>query len=278
VVALKPEVTSLTGLVIVALLLPACGGAPGPAPLSRWREPATGMEFIYVPPARFLMGSAPGVSGRQADEVQHEVDITQGFYLGRYEATQGEWVEVMGENPSQFPNCGWRCPVETVSYLAIQRFIRRLEKRSPGSRFRLPTEAEWELACRAGTTTPFSTGNTLTSDQANIDGRYSYDGGPPGRFRGSPAPVGSYPPNRWGFCDMHGNLWEWCEDWYGPYPTEPERDPRGPVSGTRRVIRGGSWYFDANSARSALRYTHRPQDDGFSLGFRLVREATRQGR
>jgi formylglycine-generating enzyme required for sulfatase activity len=178
----------------------------------------------------------------------------------------------MGENPSNFADCGPRCPVEKVSYLRIQEFIRQLEKSSPGSRFRLPTEAEWEYACRAGTHTPFSTGHTLSTADANFDGRYPYDGDPPGTYLKSTVPAGSYPPNPWGFYDMHGNVWEWCSDWYAPYPTGIDRDPKGPEVGELHVIRGGSWYFGADSARSGSRYTHRPQDDGFSLGFRLVRE------
>ena len=230
------------------------------------------MEFLYAPPGSFRMGSGPEVLGRRDDESRHGVELTKGFYLGRYEVTQGEWLAVMDENPSQFADCGPRCPVETVSYLKIQEFMERLEKRSLGNRFRLPSEAEWEYACRAGTQTPFSTGEGLTTDEANFDGRYPYGDHPSGAYRASPVPVGSYPPNPWGFCDLHGNVWEWCEDWYAPHPPGSVRDPRGPEWGELRVIRGGSWYFGADSARSSLRYTHRPQDDGFSLGFRLIRE------
>jgi len=218
------------------------------------------------------MGSGPEVPGHPADETSHEVVLTRGFWIGKTEVTQEQWREVMENNPSQFPSCGPKCPVETVSYDDIRQFLERLERRSPGSRFRLPTEAEWEYACRAGTETPFSTGGNLTSDQANYDGRYSYGGSPKGRFLGHPAPVASYPPNRWGLFDLHGNVWEWCEDWYGPYPPGKAVDPRGPAGGARRVIRGGSWYFNADSARCGLRYTHAPSDDGFSLGFRIVRE------
>jgi formylglycine-generating enzyme required for sulfatase activity len=138
-------------------------------------------------------------------------------------------------------------------------------------RYRLPTEAEWEYACRAGTTGPFSTGETLTTEQANYNGQFPYTGAA-GEFRQRPTPVGSFPSNRWGLSDMHGNVWEWTADWYGAYAETASAniDPRGPQSGEKRVIRGGSWYFDANSARCALRYTHAPQDRGFSLGFRVA--------
>ncbi len=248
-----------------------------------WREPVTGMDFVYIPPGRFTMGSPPGEPSRQDDEVEHEVEISRGFYLGRYEVTQEQWRKLQGNDPSQHKSCD-RCPVETVSFTEIQDYIRHLDRiAAPGGRFRLPTEAEWEYACRAGTRTPFSTGATLTTRQANFDGRDA----PGGDFLGAPAPVGSYPPNPWGLEDMHGNVWEWTEDWYGPYPSGPVKDPkagrlyaervwdaRGGPWVYKLVIRGGSWYFDANSSRCALRYTHSPDDQGFSLGFRLVREVS----
>jgi sulfatase modifying factor 1 len=243
------------------------------------------MQFIFIPPGRFVMGSPPGEPGRQRDEVPHEVVLTRGFYLGRFEVTQGEWRRVMGSNPSQFPACGPRCPIETVNFEEIQTFIARLQAASGDRRFRLPTEAEWEYACRAGTTSAFSVGRRLGSDLANYDGRVASAGAPKGRFLGRPAAVGSYPPNPWGLYDMHGNVWEWCDDWYGDYPAGRAVDPRipreqarrvwdarGPGWQRKRVIRGGSWYFDAESCRCALRYTHEPRDRGFSLGFRLVRD------
>jgi formylglycine-generating enzyme required for sulfatase activity len=260
----------------------SCTPDPGAdKPFSIWREPVTGSEFVRLPAGRFRMGSGPeepGSVAEAADETPHEVVLSHGFWIGRTEVTQEQWQEVMGSNPSQFPSCGPKCPVETVSYDDIQQFLARLERRSPGSRFRLPTEAEWEYACRAGTTTPFSTGRNLTTAQANYDGRYPYQGFPRGRFPGHPVPVASYPPNPWGLYDMHGNVWEWCEDWYGPYPQGQVTDPRGAVAGARRVIRGGSWYFNADSSRCALRYTHAPSDSGFSLGFRLVRETAPETR
>jgi formylglycine-generating enzyme required for sulfatase activity len=252
------------------------------------------MVFVYLPPGHFRMGTDLGKTPRQPDEVPHEVTLSRGFYLGRYEVTQGEWRRVMGVGqpgqPSQFPACGPRCPIETVSYDDIERFLARLRALSGVRGLRLPTEAEWEYACRAGTATGFSTGAALTPEQANYDGRYPLAPTPPGRFVGHPVAVGSYPPNPWGLYDLHGNVWEWTEDWYGHYPTSPVTDPQGPPkSGARRVwdarggdwgfkkvIRGGSWYFNEDSCRCALRYTHAPGDSGFSLGFRLVREVPRK--
>ena len=140
-------------------------------------------------------------------------------------------------------------------------------------RFRLPTEAEWEYACRAGTSTPYSVGAQLTTAQANIDGRYSADVEDGAAYEKT-LPVGTFPPNAWGLNDMHGNVWEWTNDRYGPYIPRQDSDPRGAEIGGERVIRGGSWHFDANSARCGLRYTHPPQDSGPSIGFRVVGEPT----
>ena len=229
------------------------------------------MEFLRVEAGRFHMGSPHDESGRQIDETRHGVVLTTDFWLGRYEVTQEEWTQIMEGNPSRFRDCGPRCPVETVSSFEIERFIERLEELSPGNDFRLPTEAEWELACRAGTVTPFSTGSTMSVSQANFDGRYPYSDQPAEHWIGSPTPVGSYPANPWGFHDLHGNVWEWTQDWYALYPQGTVTDPLGPPSGELRVIRGGSWTFDGNSTRCALRYTHAPHLDGPSLGFRLVR-------
>ena len=151
------------------------------------------------------------------------------------------------------------------------------QSKAPSLRFRLPTEAEWEYACRARTTGPFATGENLTTAQANYNGRQPYGSFSAGDFRRKPTAVGTFPLNPWGLGNMHGNVWEWTADWYGPYTETASAniDPQGPPSGEKRVIRGGSWFFDANSARCALRYTHAPQDRGFSLGFRVAADRIR---
>jgi sulfatase modifying factor 1 len=240
----------------------------------------TGMIFVEMPAGRFTMGSASSETGRNDDETLHDVTMTHPFFLARYEVTQQDWRAVMGNAPSSFGSCGPRCPVENVTFLDVQQFLDKLNARprpssssnAPALRYRLPTESEWEFACRAGTTGPFSTGETLTTSDANYNGRFPYGLSPAGEFRQKPTPVGSFPLNPWGLADMHGNVWEWTSDWYAPYTdtTAANIDPHGPPSGTKRVIRGGSWYFDANSARCALRYTHAPEDKGFSVGFRLA--------
>jgi formylglycine-generating enzyme required for sulfatase activity len=161
-----------------------------------------------------------------------------------------------------------------VSYLEVAQFLETLNSAaSPAAarvHYRLPTEAEWEYACRAGTTTPFASGENLTTAQANYNGSYPYSAFPRGLYRRQPIAAGSFPANAWGLADVHGNVWEWTGDGYAPYPAGAAVDPRGPSTATKQVIRGGSWFFDANSARCALRYTHAPRDRGFSLGFRLA--------
>lgn len=225
----------LISLLLTALLL-----------AQTYTEPSTGMEFVHIAKGTFTMGSPKTEPDRGDDEDQHSVTIAKDFWMGRTEVTQQQWMTVMGNNPSFHQKCGLRCPVENVTYFDVQEFLRRLNQRSSGAIYRLPTEAEWEYTCRAGTTTAFSVGDTLTTKQARFD---SEDG---------PVPVKSFAANSWGLFDMHGNVWEWTSDWYD--------------SGqTKRVIRGGSWYFGADSARCALRYTHAPKDRGFSLGFRVVR-------
>ena len=242
-------------------------------------------ELVEIPAGRFIMGSPLSEAGRNADERPHEVTLSRPFFLGRVEVTQQQWRAVMGTSPSHFADCGETCPVENVSFIEVQQYLRNLNA-SPSSAFvyRLPTEAEWEYACRAGTAAvsaaplPFSTGANLTTDQANYNGQHPYASFAPGVFRERPMPTGSFTPNAWGLADLHGNVWEWTADWYAPYPIGSARDPRGSATGETRVIRGGSWFFDANSARCALRYTHAQADRGFSLGFRVAADRRAQPR
>ena len=250
---------------------PVPGGGALPPPPRNWVEPITGMEFVRLEPGRFTMGSPESEPMREPQELEHEVELTGPFYLGRYEVTQGEWQEVMEDNPSRFLECGADCPVETVSYHDVQAFITTLSELS-GERFRLPTEAEWEYACRAGTLSTFGLGHAISSHQANFDGREPYPGARTGPFVSATTPVGSFAANEWGLHDMNGNVWEWVEDTHCPYPEGMVADPLGRCDHELLVIRGGSWYYGPDSARCALRYTHRPQDDGPSLGLRLVRE------
>jgi formylglycine-generating enzyme required for sulfatase activity len=194
----------------------------------------------------------------------HTVRITQPFYLGKHEVRQGQWQAVMGNNPSRFTGDPNR-PVENVSWDDVQEFIRRLNAREGGAIYRLPTEAEWEYAARAGTTTRWSFG-----DEASQLGRYAwYDG----NARGQTHPVGQLQPNPWGLYDMHGNVWEWVQDWYGGYASGTAVDPAGPSSGLGRVYLGGGWFTPARYCRSAGRGSVAPGKRIDSLGFRLLRVA-----
>ena len=234
------------------------------------RHELSGIELALIPAGQFSMGSPPGTSGRESQETPHQVTISRPFYLGRTEVTQRQWQLVMGENPSHFAGCA-DCPVETVTFHDIEAFLERLN-RTGGMRFRLPTEAEWEYACKAGGDRPFGALESLGSADANIDGRFPYNAPPTSASKGT-LPVGRFPRNAWGLHDMSGNVWEWVQDEHCPYPDAAVTDPIGACGSPLRVIRGGSWAFDGNSARCALRYTHRPQDRGYSLGFRVLRSA-----
>jgi formylglycine-generating enzyme required for sulfatase activity len=218
------------------------------------------MRFVWIAPGTFLMGSPPTEKDRGNDETLHQVTLTHGFFLGVCPVTQAQWLAVMGRNPSRrntrASGPGANCPVENVSWEDCEEFCKKLSKLD-GKVYRLPTEAEWEFACRAGTTTPFCTGPTISTDQANYDGNWTYDGGKKGVYRKATTPVGSFPPNAWGLVDMHGNVWEWCADWYGEYP-DGVFDPLGPAFGEERVLRGGSWVYGPRGARSACRERHAP--------------------
>ena len=236
------------------------------------------------------MGSHTSEVSRYSDEgPQHQVTISKGFWLGKYEVTQKEWVEVMESNPSCYFK-GDNLPVENVSWLdTIDYCNKRSEKEGltpaytvSGSSvtwnknangYRLPTEAEWEYACRAGTSTPFSTGSNITTNQANYDGTYPYNGNAKGTYLGKTWPVGSGMANAWGLYDMHGNVSEWCWywDWSGSYSSGSQTDPTGASSGSNRVYRGGSWGSGAWLVRSAYRDGFTPTTRGNLLGFRVLR-------
>ena len=237
-----------------------------------WIEPHTGVAFVLIRSGTFMMGTASSEAGQRRLDHYHKVELTRPYYMAKYEVTQSQWKQIMHYNPSHFSALGDSFPVENINWYEAQDFIKKLDTLNSNYVFNLPTEAQWEYACRAGTTTPFYTGENLTTDQANYDGNFPYLQFPKGIFINRTARVGSFKPNAWGLYDMHGNVWEWCRDWYCEYPKSFVKDPLGDCESGLKVIRGGSWYFNAESARSGRRYTHHPEDRGFSLGFRLIRE------
>lgn len=228
-----------------------------------------GMEFVWIPPGEFTMGSPAGEADRDADEVEHKVTLTQGYWLGVYEVTQGEYQQVMGKD--KVPRFDTpRFPVEQVSWDDVQEFCQKLSARD-GHHYRLPTEAQWEYACRAGTTTAFSFGATGNGREANCNGNYPYGTSVKGPYRGGRTDVGSYRQSSFGLYDMHGNVREWCSDWYGDSLGKASvTDPTGPALGSRRVSRGGGWDDSPRNVRSAARRSDDLADRYFILGFRVA--------
>ncbi len=224
------------------------------------------MEFVYIKPGAFIMGGTVDANPKSAwqgiEKPKHKVVLTRGFYMGRYEVTQAQYETVTGENPSRFK--GPDLPVEMVSWPKAVEFC-RIASRRTRKPFRLPTEAEWEFACRAGSTEPHGFGG-----DASLLGDYAWH---KGNSEGRTHPVGRKKPNAWGLHDMHGNVWEWVADWYAPdyYLKSPGKDPRGPDAGNRRLLRGGSWFFDVGfQCRSAFRHHNLPERGFHTLGFRVV--------
>jgi formylglycine-generating enzyme required for sulfatase activity len=247
-----------------------------------------GMKLALIPAGKFMMGSPPTEAERDPEEAQHEVTITRPFYLGVYEVTQDEYARLMGKNPSLFNSDrggSLEHPVEQVRQKEAIEFCKRLsdrpEEKKAGRVYRLPTEAEWEYACRAGTKTAFSYGDALSSTQANFNGTYPYGGAPKGPNLQKTAKVGSYAPNAWGLYDMHGNVAEWCTDWYDPgyYAKSPREDPRGPAAGVVStgfgkesfvVVRGGCWLDEGRGCRAAYRLRFQPVEAYRLVGFRVA--------
>lgn len=218
-----------------------------------------GMEFVYIEPGSFVMGSPSSEPGRYSNEIPHRVTLTKGYYLQTTEVTQGQWRHVMGDNPSHFSECGDDCPVERVSWHDAQDFIGKLNQIEGHGMLRLPTEAEWEYASRAGSGTPYADGNTLDEMGWYRD-----------NSEGQTHRVGQKKANAWGLHDMHGNVWEWCADWKGGYSSNPVADPKGPASGTDRILRGGGWLSGAKFCRSAVHSGGAPDSRLTNLGFRIA--------
>ena len=227
------------------------------------------LELRHIPAGKFVMGSPAGEPERKNDEAQHEVTISRGFYLGKTHVTAAQYRAVVAASAAHGREGD--LPAE-VTWSDAVRFCHALSKNT-GRSFRLPTEAEWEYACRAGTTTAFNIGATISTDQANYDGKFVYPGGQAGQYRREPTPVGTFEPNAWGLLDMHGNAYQWCSDWYGPYTQGPVTDPQGPPSGNARVIRGGKYGSAPRYLRSAARYCYNPNNSSVVFGFRVVMEA-----
>jgi formylglycine-generating enzyme len=267
-------------LSLILILLAGCSKGPtepvlttAPVEGKSFSIPDINLDMLWCKPGTFMMGSPEDEkSWLVMDETQYEVTLTKGFWLGKYEVTQEQWEKVMGSNPSKFK--GVTLPVEQVNWDDAIKFCEKLTQmekaagRLPeGWAYTLPTEAQWEYACRAGTTTAYSFGDSITSKQANYEVNV-----------GKTTPVGIYPANAWGFHDMHGNVWERCLDWYGDYPSGPASDPVGPSVGSWRVSRGGSWDNDGRYLRSAYRGRFPPDSRYLNLGFRLSLQTEKKER
>ena len=241
-------------------------------------------NFVKIEGGSFMMGSSEREKDRIDNEIHHQVSVNA-FYMSKYEVTQQEYERVMGMNPSHFK--GPNLPVENVSWHEAVAYCNARSSREGFSPvytlkgeivrcnwhtvgYRLPTEAEWEYACRARTFTAFNTGDHITTEQANYDGNYFYTNGVRGLYREKTTPVGTFAPNSWGLYDMHGNVWEWCWDWFGVYDIRKQHNPIGPNSGADRVIRGGSWGGSALYLRSANRCSNSPFSKDSYLGFRVL--------
>ena len=224
--------------------------------------------FRWIEPGEFEMGSPEGEPERFNDEIKHTVNLTQGFWLADSTVTQALWQVVMKENLSKFK--GENLPVDSVSWDNAKTFIDEMNSMKPELKLCLPSEAQWEYACRAGTSTPFSFAEQIDSELVNFDGTEPYNKGMKSGYREKTVEIKTLPPNQWGLYEMHGNIWEWCQDWYGDYPDELVTDPQGPETGGHRVVRGGSWFNSGGICRSAYRNDRLSDSAYYSIGFRLA--------
>jgi len=245
--------------------------------LEKVYQKSLGMEFVLIPAGTFSMGSPLNEPKRGYCEVKHQVTISKPFYMQTTEVTLKQWRALMGKKFFSKRKGTDNMPVARISWHDCIRFIKKLNAISQGS-YRLPTEAEWEYACRAGSVTAYSWGNSINCEKAMYENNSLKAGACIDYVEkremvvNSPAPAKSYPPNAWGLYDMHGNVWEWCQDWFGDFSTDANKDPVGPYSGTKRIRRGGSWYKHGQSCRSANRNVGHPSNRLRTTGFRLVRE------
>jgi formylglycine-generating enzyme required for sulfatase activity/serine/threonine protein kinase len=264
-------------VVVGPLTATASVSPPVPPPAARKPPPreivnGVGMTLVRIEPGTFTMGSPAGEEGRFDNEAQHQVTVNRAFYMGRTEVTQAQWSAIPGAAMNRSGFKGDDLPVEQVSWNEATHYCALLSRRE-GKHYRLPTEAEWEYACRAGTTTPFNRGETIWTDQANYDGNFTYASGVKGVNRGRTMVVGSFRPNSFGLCDMHGNVLEWCSDWYTTNPADSQQDGQGPAIEKWRVIRGGSWNYGPRFCRSAYRNFSASDFRVSILGLRVVLEA-----
>ncbi|MFC1821630.1 formylglycine-generating enzyme family protein [Thermodesulfobacteriota bacterium] len=263
-------------LILGALLAEALYPCGAEAVEKRFRN-SVGMEFVLIPAGTFLMGSPPDEPHRNLDEFQHKVTITKPFYLQTTEVTLKQWRAVIGRKIFGRRKGKGNQPVVKVSWHDCAQFIKKLNKLNEG-RYRLPSEAEWEYAARAGSQDAYHWGKKLDCSKAayslnsNKDSECIKYAQSRGLKEDSPVPVKSYPPNAWGLYDMHGNVWEWCQDWFGEYPQAAVVDPRGPDSGDLRVRRGGSWFKHGWLCRSANRNKGHSASKYDTLGFRVLLE------
>jgi formylglycine-generating enzyme required for sulfatase activity len=255
--------------VIVALAFSAYAEQPAEDATKRIKN-SIEMEFILIQPGSFIMGSPEDENGRYKGEISHPVNLKKAFYIQTTEVTQGQWMSVMKKNPSSNKGCGDNCPVEQVSWGDAQKFIQKLNQKEGTDKYRLPTEAEWEYASRAEETSAFQNGNITElgyGRDPNLDaiGWYSWNS------KNKTQSVAQKKANLWGLHDMAGNVQEWCQDWFGPYPYDEVTNPKGSPSGSYRVMRGGAFYSPARDCRSASRFGSPPHYRFQHIGLRLCR-------
>lgn len=252
-------------LCLAGLLLAVVTGCPPVAPQAGDTRSFDGIQFQWCPPGTFLMGSLSREPGSSSDETLHQVTLTKGFWMSTYEITQAQWDAVMEDDPSTFP--GANLPVESMSWFSAKDFVAAMNAKANGDAYRLPTEAEWEYAYRAGTTTRFYWGADKHETQI---GNYAWY---VGNTNFQTYPVGQKLPNPWGLYDIAGNVAEWCEDWYSEYPAGPVTDPVATSDSDNRVVRGGGWALLPLNQRAATRRNSAGEYWYYDVGLRLVRSA-----